>query len=119
GWEFWVMDGLQEMDVASYDDTGKILDERIAAVQAYRAKNDLNGFDRNKSVLLFMHSLQNGNPVDQKSYTLLDEDAAYKKGKIVPNSGWSGVRAGFGGYYAAWQYGSARFRSSVGGDVVS
>ena len=119
GWEFWVIDGPQEMDVASYDDTDKILNERIAAVQEYRAQNGLSGFDRNKSVLLFMHSLRTGNPVDQEYYTLLDEDEAYEKGNIVPFSDWSDDRAYFGRLYAVWRRGNARFRSSVGGDVVS
>lgn len=118
GWRIDIVDGAQEMEVASYDDNTKILGERIAAAQEHRKANNLSGLDRKKSALLFMQSLKDGNPVDQTYYTLLDEDEACE-GNVVPRSYWSGDLVGFGRGFAGDRRGGARFRSSVGGDVVS
>ena len=118
GWKIHIVEGAQEMEVAPHDDKTKILQERITAIQTYRGANNLSGFDRKKSALLFMQSLKDGNPVDQNYYTVLDEDEACE-GNVVPFSVWFGDRVRFGGVCADRRREVARFRSSVGGDVVS
>lgn len=111
-----VIEAQQEMDVAPFDDLDLPLKKRIATMRRKRSPN-LGGTDRDSYAALQLHSLRQGNPVDQETWTMFDADEALE-GNAVPHGDWYGDQVSFDGGHADSPGESARFRFSVGGDVL-
>ena len=118
GWRAVIVDGAQEMEAYEGDNLDLIFDKRIKNRKTARKPGE-KGMDRHRYALLMMEAIKNGDPVDKELYTLLDDDPAlsdsYVPGaRFLPDS--RGVY--FYVYHSDRVDGSARFRSSVGGDVL-
>jgi hypothetical protein len=118
GWRAVIVDGAQEMKTYEGDDLDLRFDKRIAARKATRKKGE-RGMDRHRYVLLMMEAVKNGDPVDKEFYTLLDDDSALSDSYVPSASFRPGDRGVvFSGFRPVIVYGRARFRASVGGDVL-
>jgi hypothetical protein len=118
GFQAWLIEGVKEMNNASSDDLDETLGERIPSNRRHRSP-DVQGMDRERYALLMMDALRKGEPIDQQTWTILDEDKALL-GNLVPNAVWNRHgRVGFGRLLADRPWWRTRFRSSVGGDVIA
>ena len=122
GWRAVIVDGAEEMEAYKGDNPDLRFDERIKNRKAAR-KSGEKGMDRHRYVLLMMEAIKNGDPVDKKCHTLLDDDLTLFDSDSdfgVPNASFNlrnhNVR--FYLYGSSDVYRGARFRSSVGGDDV-
>ena len=119
GWRAVIADGARVMGCYEDDKLDLRLDKRIEQRRATRKPGE-KGMDRHRYVLLMMEATKSGNPVDKELFTLLDDDSALS-GSDMPYAGFDdpddrGVC--FGGSYPDDVDVNARFRSSVGGDVL-
>ena len=121
GWRAVIVDGAQEMESYEGDKLDLRFDKRIQARKAARKEGE-KGMDRHRYALLMMEAIRNGNPVDKELYTLLDDDPALSdlSDSDVPSAyfGPSDRRVSFYWNRPVNVGGCARFRSSVGGDVL-
>ncbi|MBU1018288.1 hypothetical protein KKA33_04655 [Patescibacteria group bacterium] len=77
------------------------------------------GMDRHRYALLMMEAVRNGNPVDKKFSTILDDDSVLLNSDVlIANFWYLSSRIDFGAYHPHDHNNLARFRSSVGGDVL-
>jgi len=118
GWRAVIVDGAHEMDAYEGDNLGLSFDERIKNRKEAR-KSGEKGMDRHKYALLMMEAIRNGDPVDKELYTLLDDDPALSVSS-VPGASFDpdDREVDFDARYPVLVRGYARFRSSVGGDVL-
>ncbi len=118
GWRACLVEGAHDMKVKEDDNANLSLGERLENRKASLRPNE-KGMDRNTYIMLMMGAMKKGEPLDQDTHTLLEDDPARSVDKIPEvywdydynfvNFGWddpSEVRE------------KARFRSSVGGDVL-
>jgi len=118
GWRVVIVDGAQEMEIYEGDDLGARVGRRIENRKKARKPGE-KGMDRHRYVLLMMEGIKIGNPIDLTAYTLLDDDPALSDSS-VPNAGFLPGRrkVSFGEGNPEHVSVCARFRSSVGGDVL-
>ena len=118
GWRAVIVDGAKEMELKEGDDVKQRFDKRIEARKAGRRPEE-KGMDRHAYALLMMEYLRKGEPIDEDTYTLLDDDPAMSASDM-PGVGWDyGSRqVAFGAGDPGSVNDHARFRSSVGGDVL-
>ncbi|MBU1092749.1 hypothetical protein KJ836_03740 [Patescibacteria group bacterium] len=118
GWRAAIVDGAQEMKAYEGDKLDLRFDKRIEARKATRKEGE-KGMDRHRYALLMMEAIKNGNPVDKELYTLLDDDSALSDSNVPGANFYPAVRrVRFYWYDPDGVSGDARFRSSVGGDVL-
>lgn len=118
GYRAWVVDGAQEMGLYKGDDVGLELADRIRNRKSARKPYE-KGIDRHIFIMLMMESIKNGEPIDQESYTLLDDDFALSA-DCIPAGVWerNGHAVSFGWVSHDGISPDVRLRSSVGGDVL-
>jgi hypothetical protein len=124
GWRAMIVDGAREMALKPGDDKAKKLKDRLAARKAARKPGE-KGMDRHACALLMMEGLRRNAPVDQiggagGSYCLLDADPANSASR-APRAYWSSAsrRVGFSAFGPDAADDTARFRSGVGGRVLT
>ena len=117
GWRFSIVEGAEEMDFKAHDNTKLTLGERIRLAEANREKA-ARGINRHEYAFLQMDGLRRKKPLDRKTWTVLDDDEALSASQF-PNANWNDVRVFFDGVHPQFRNDDARFRSSVGGDVLS
>jgi len=118
GWRPVIVEGYDPSTDEPTDDAGLRFDERIRAKKEERKACE-KGMDRHKYAMLMLESIKSGEPIDQNSFTILDDDEALSR-EGVPYACFDK------GYHEAdFYWGSpgridprARFRSSVGGDKI-
>lgn len=118
GWRAVIVDGAQEMEAYDGDNVDLSFGERVKNRKEARRSGE-KGMDRHRYILLMMEAIRNGDPVDKDSFTLLDDDPAFSH-FIVPRASFSpsGQLALFDWQEPYHVASNARFRSSVGGDVI-
>ncbi len=84
GWDAVIIDGAQKMNVYPGDDKWRRLKQRIQIWRKVNAKAGRSGCNRHDYAVLMMLSIMSQNPVDQVTYTLLDEDPILRRASI-PN----------------------------------
>ncbi len=118
GWKAVIVDGAKEMKLKEGDDPNQRFDKRVEARKVARRPGE-KGVERHAYVLLMMESLRKGEPTEMETYTLLDDDPALSASG-VPDADWDddNRQVHFGAYGPERVSDLARFRSSVGGDVL-
>lgn len=133
GWKALIVDGAKEMKSKKGDNVGLTLADRIRRRKAVRRKNpdssDLErGMDRHIYAMLMLEALRKGKRIDGDAgrarkgkwlWTPLDDDPANSASR-APGAYWRPVdrRVSFDWGQPEDSRRSARFRSSVGGDVI-
>ena len=119
GWRAVIVDGAKEMEMKLWDSGTLELENRLDNRRVTRKPGE-KGMDRNAYAMLMMESIKNGGrPIDKDSFTLLDDDPALSDTRM-PDGRWNHVMQGvvFSSSPLDTEEPNARFRSSVGGDVV-
>lgn len=80
-WRPVIIEGMQKMERASYDNLDHTLQFRIVTTRKNH-KLHVNGTDRDQYAMLVMHSLITGRPIDLESCTILDGEVL--KGNRIP-----------------------------------
>jgi len=118
GWRAVIVDGARVMEAYEGDDPDLRFDERIKNRKAARRPGE-KGMDRHRYALLMMEAIRNGNPIDQKLFTLLEDDPALSD-SLIPIAGFRkhdcSIFFRLNGLKNV--HGYAQLRSSVGGDVL-
>ncbi len=125
GWRAIIVDGIQRAEVYEGDQRDLRINDRIKARKDARRKGE-KGMDRHRYALLMMVTIRNGNPVDDTdtgSYTLLDDDPALSDTSIPYGVFYRNVHheianSRFECSYPVHFSDYARYRSSVGGDIL-
>lgn len=111
------------MPIRDGDDVQDTWGNRIAARKATLQSGALTikGMDRVKAALLMLHSYRTRKPVDKETVTLLDDDSALSDSwvpyaNLVDHDGRPLPTFNADGPGSRHVY--ARFRSSVGGDML-
>jgi len=117
GWRAVIVDGAQEMEPYEGDNLDLKFAKRIKNRKSARKPGE-KGMDRHRYALLMMEAIRNGDPIDKELYTLLDDDPALSASD-VPNADCPLSRKVlFNTVDPDGADDCARFRSSVGGDVL-
>jgi len=118
GWRVVIADGAQEMKTYEGDDLGARGGRRIENRKKARKPGE-KGMDRHKYALLMMEAIRNGDPIDKEKYTLLDDDPALRDSRVpLANFHPDYREVNFNASNPGVVDDLARFRSSVGGDVL-
>ena len=119
-WGAHIIETPTNVDVQDFDDTELILGERLKRFSKYKKAAKVGGMDRIKYAHVMMQALKEGRPIDDKLWTILDEDPALSD-SLVPFALWDPFsdyrRVGFSWLHPGDVHGDFRFRRSVGGDV--
>ena len=110
------MEGAEAMKLKAHDNEKLPMGERIRLIAAHRTQGE-KGMNRRKYGFLGMDGLRQKKPVDRRGWTPLDDDEALSASQ-VPYACWCDDRVRFVGGDPRNRGGGARFRSSVGGDVL-
>lgn len=122
GYRAVIVEGATEMPIKPGDDIKLLWGDRVKTRKSAKQGGPLKGMDRMKSAMLLGHSLRGRAPVDKENVTTLDDDPALSD-SCVPDSYW-GIFFGdecqpyFDAGNPEDRYEDARFRDSVGGDVL-
>lgn len=118
GWRAVIVEGTPEITPFKDDDVNTKFDERIKQRKTNRSSIE-KGMDRHKYCILMMEAVRDGEPIDKKLFTILDDDPALSNENVPaadfdPNNNW--IRFN-------WRFPDdvnvcARFRPSVGGDKM-
>ena len=118
GWRAYIVEAAHELKPYEGDDPNAPFGDRVSRHKAGRRSIE-KGMDRHRYCLLMMETVKRDDPIDQKLFTLLDDDPALSDQKIPaadydPMNHW--IRFN-------WRYPDdvnvcARFRSSVGGEQL-
>lgn len=118
-WGAYIVEGRKEMDLHDFDDIKLTLKERLKRFADYKKATGVQGMDRLKYAHVMMQKLKYGEPIDAKSWTVLDEDPALSDSR-VPRAQWvpgGSAHVRFRWFRPERQRDNGRFRCSVGGDV--
>jgi len=117
-WGAHIIEAPTNVDVQDFDDVILTLGERLKRFTQYKKSAKVGGMDRFKCAHLMMQALKEGRPIDDKSWTMLDEDSTLSESR-VPGADWSPYarRVRFGWSHPGDRNGRDKFRRSVGGDV--
>ena len=116
GWRTSIVEGAEAMKLKAHDNEKLPMGERIRLIAAHRTQGE-KGMNRRKYGFLGMDGLRQKKPVDRRGWTPLDDDEALSVAQ-VPRANWNDDQVYFAGVHPQGQGGRARFRSSVGGDVL-
>ena len=118
GWRAVIVDGAQEIEPYEGDLLHLRDSERIKNRQNVRKPNE-KGMDRHKYILLMMEAISNGDPIDKKVITLLDDDPAFTASYLPKAKFYLAFnQVCFTWCDPPYFYDYGRFRSSVGGDIL-
>jgi len=118
GWRAVIVDGAEKMKAYEGDQLDLSFDKRIKNRKVARKPGE-KGMDRHRYALLMMEAIRNENPIDQQLYTLLDDDPALSHSYVPGANTYPDYReVRFSASDPGAVNGRARFRSSVGGDVL-
>lgn len=117
-WGAYIIESPTDVEVQDFDNTDLVKKERLAVFASHKKTTGVNGMDRWKFTHAMMQALKEGNSLDVKFWTMLDEDPALSASQL-PYACWLPVNRRV---YFFWGHpgdpsGIIRFRRSVGGDV--
>ena len=117
-WGAHIIEAPKNADRQDFDDITLTLGERLTAFTKYKETAKVGGMDRLKYAHLMMQAMMRGKPIDDESWTMLDEDPRRPRTGIsnavwASNNGWVVFRY----LPRVCTHDGIRLRRSVGGDV--
>jgi len=109
-YEAWIVEATRQVPLRKDENNGLRLPQRLSA-ERLRRPAGMQGLQRHQYALLAAHSMRQGRPIDQRTWTVLDEDIAMDR-PMVPAAGCKGGPC-FASVGAQDVHYTARFRAAV------